>query len=539
MVLPTAQDTWVSLHSSFGLVCWPDDEKLSMEFKHLHGIHFLRLGELSEEEQEMLQAKVSVLIRRLGIPALSDIVTREAIYYGRADSSIKTSLVRWALPYAQRYVFNVYPYKYSQLKQSGFENLNRLQIVVVKQLSFRNVIKRSEIASKKRFECNCLLQGDILYTTQKSDSHSIFVELSRFLVDGVPELHLANFLHMIRTMAELGSTTEQTEFFILNSQKVPKLPNKEPIWSLQSMNEEKSTTSSASTMIDEPNTSKNKGKSGTNSYPRPVNSRNTSKFSSAYELKTQVSHSQQMGKTDNVKQIVSNADPNVLMKSITDWTSGKNADSSSHMVISQNSVISRIEAHHGSIMRTSGMNVELDHRLPSTYCHYPSDPHLAFGLGKYFHLDSVELVTPSDGLNSSSLNPSQRDQLSFGIANAQQALLTGRLGEIEAFKYFSNRAGEKYVKWVNETNETGLPYDIVVGDGKGQEYIEVKTTESTRKDWFTISVREWQFAVDKGDSFSVARVVLLGNNMVRITIYKNPARLCQQSQLQLAVVMPN
>ncbi|KAK9072450.1 hypothetical protein SSX86_008884 [Deinandra increscens subsp. villosa] len=37
-VLPTAQDKWVSLHPSFGLVCWCDDEKLADEFEELNNI---------------------------------------------------------------------------------------------------------------------------------------------------------------------------------------------------------------------------------------------------------------------------------------------------------------------------------------------------------------------------------------------------------------------------------------------------------------------------------------------------------------------
>ncbi|XP_022008433.1 glycine-rich RNA-binding protein 10-like [Helianthus annuus] len=36
-VVPIAQDKWVSLHSSFGLICWCDDEKLADEFEELNG----------------------------------------------------------------------------------------------------------------------------------------------------------------------------------------------------------------------------------------------------------------------------------------------------------------------------------------------------------------------------------------------------------------------------------------------------------------------------------------------------------------------
>jgi hypothetical protein len=86
------------------------------------------------------------------------VVTREAIYVGLADCSFKASLVGWALPYAQRYFCSVHPDNYVQLKQSGFDILKSLQVVVVEKLYYRNVIKSCGGASKKQIECSCVLQ---------------------------------------------------------------------------------------------------------------------------------------------------------------------------------------------------------------------------------------------------------------------------------------------------------------------------------------------------------------------------------------------
>lgn len=72
-VLPTMQDKWVSLHSSFGLVCWADDEDLKLQFKHSNGIDFLQFGELNNEEKEMLSGKIAELFKKLGLPALSEV----------------------------------------------------------------------------------------------------------------------------------------------------------------------------------------------------------------------------------------------------------------------------------------------------------------------------------------------------------------------------------------------------------------------------------------------------------------------------------
>ncbi|KAL7083746.1 hypothetical protein ACP275_14G181400 [Erythranthe tilingii] len=384
-ILPTAQGKWVSLHPSFGIVCWCNDEKMANEFESLNIIDFLHLCELSDEEKEATNAKVSVFMQRLGIPSLSELITREAICYGSADSSYETSLVSWALPYAKRYIYNTYPDRYFQLKHSGFENLNRLRTVVVEKLFFRKVIRRSKIASKQQFECNCLLQGDILYTTPESDSHSIFMELSSFLLDGIPQLPLANFLHMIATMDESGSSDENIESFISNSQKLPKHPGEE-----------------------------------------------------------------------------------------------------------------------------SGIQIFECERQSGT-------------------------LTPA--LESSSSNVTNREKLRFGKANPRRAFSTGRRGELFAFNYLCSKNGEKKsVKWVNELKESGLPYDIIVG---GEEYIEVKSTTSRNKDWFEISVGEWQFAVEKGESFSIAHVALMDerNNTGRVTMYKDPVSLCRLRDLQLAVLM--
>ncbi|KAA8548392.1 hypothetical protein F0562_000076 [Nyssa sinensis] len=519
-VLPIVQDKWVSLHPSFGLVCWCDDEKLRKEFKNFENIDFLYFGELNDDEEEMFQVKISVLMQTLGIPALSKVVTREAIYYGPADCSLKASLVNWALPYAQRYIHNVHPNKYIQLKQSGAENLSHLQIVVVEKLFYRNVIKRSGIASEKRFECSCLLQGNLLYTTRESDSHSIFMEISRLLFDGTPELHLANFLHMITTMAESGSTEEQTEFFILNSQKVPRLPDEESVWSLSSVpsSTENDTflMNFSSTVINEQNPSKSKRKPGISSNWPPVDWKTAPGFSfarasglQAQAVVPQPSSCLQLRMKDGSEDTVAETDP--MAKGNADWTIEDDPVATTTACL-QDFETSEDPSHQACDLVASGMDLVVD---------------------------SVDLVTPSDGPNLGSLKSSERDQLSFGTPNIQQTMLTGRLGEHVAFNYFAANFGKTIVKWVNEVNETGLPYDIVIGnEAKTMEYIEVKATKSARKDWFTISVREWQFAVEKGESYSIARVVLSGNNMARIRIFKNPVRLSQLGKLQLAVIMP-
>ncbi|KAM1270400.1 hypothetical protein ACFX13_032311 [Malus domestica] len=575
-VLPTLQDKWVSLHPSFGLVCWCDDKKLSKQFKHLDGIDFLYLGELSKDDEEMLCRKVSILMQTLGIPALSEVVTREAIYSGIEDCSFKAALLDWALPYAQRYLHGVHLDKYSQLKQSEFEMLNCLQVVVVEKLFYRNVIKGTGSESKKQVECSCLLTGSILYTTQESDSHTLFLELSRLFFNGSPELHFANFLHMITTMAESGSNEEQTEFFILNSQKVPKLPDGESVWSLSSVHsltrsDKPLQTSSTSTEVNEQSSWKSKSKAA--AWP-PVDWKTVPGFSYARAngFKTQAPGSKAVqNKLGDDSEGISRQTDNLTPVSVdTNWTIEHCSATSAALVLPDSN---RLQEHCGEAGNEAdlAMHIQFD---PGSFGLVSDAPdfgssnlskrdQLRFG----FPATSAALVLPdsnrlqencgeadsamhiqfdpssfglvSDAPDFGSSNFSKRDQLRFGTPNSTQATLTGRLGELVAFKYFVDKAGKSVVKWVNEHNETGLPYDIVLGEKENsREYIEVKATKSTRKDWFEISMGELQFAVEKGEAFSIAHVVLLDNNVARVSIFNNLAKLCQLHKLRLAVLMP-
>ncbi|CAA0818650.1 Histidine kinase-- DNA gyrase B-- and HSP90-like ATPase family protein [Striga hermonthica] len=482
-ILPTRQDKWVSLHPSYGVVCWCDDNDLGREFRHLHSIEFLHFGESTEEEKQSLQVKVSAIMQGLGIPALSEIVTRESICHGPSDSSSIFSLVNWVFPYAQRYIHNAYPDKYSELKQSSFENIRRLKIVVVENLFFRNVIKKGGLKSKKRHQCKCLLQDTTLYCRRDSDPHSIFLELTHLVLDQAPNLQFANFLHMITTMAESGSTEEQVEFFILNSQRVPKIPNEEPTWSLSPID----ATPLENVLplnADQQNPSEPKRPGAINSTWPPANWKTAPGFDSVRSKSKRTAVPKNEGESVTPE--------NILEKSSASSPPGE--------------ILS--------------IPVEVETLEPEL---------------------QAELTLPNATLQvhlNSGSGERGKGQVS---AMRQQAILTGRLGEHVAFEYFVGKLGEGAVNWVNENNETGLPYDIVV-EGQGEEkkeYVEVKATKSNKKNWFLISMKEWQFAVEKGESYSIAYVVLGDNNkMARVTVYKNPARLCQLGNLRLAVVVP-
>ncbi|XP_020260573.1 uncharacterized protein LOC109836936 isoform X2 [Asparagus officinalis] len=502
-VLPTLQDKWVSLHPSFGLICWPDDDELKHQFKHYDGIDFLHFGELSKEDEEKLCGRIAALMRDLGVPALSEVVSREAVFYGTHDNRDKASLIKWILPYAQRYIYKLYPDLYLSLKQLGFEKLSQLQVIVADKLFYKNCIKRRGRTSKKRFECCCLLQGSTLYTTLTADSHSIFLELSRFFFDGSTELHFANFLHMVTTMAESGSTSEQTEFFILNSQKVPMLPTEEPEWCFSSLLElpkaEDPQPALASMDVDH-NTSTAEKKPGSNSNWPPTGWKNAPDMSYAqanYHL-TKPCGPPSLHK-DKVSNKALDAIPLTEDVPLPDEINGE-------WIIEESNT-----AQTAIGFQDSGW------------------------MNNQFNLFSSE---PNNELSDPLLvSAPERVRLCYQTNGESQLWKTGRSGEVVAYKYFVNKLGSGNVRWFNEGAETGLPYDMIIGvEGSSREFVEVKTTRYASKDWFEISAREWQFAVERGDSYNIAHVVL-GAKKATVTVLKNPLRLCQQNALHLALLM--
>ncbi|KAL0694666.1 hypothetical protein Bca4012_061846 [Brassica carinata] len=142
--------------------------------------------------------------------------------------------------------------------------------------------------------------------------------------------------------------------------------------------------------------------------------------------------------------------------------------------------------------------------------------------------------------NSISTDFSTRDQFHTGTDRATLLQYTGKKGEEIAFRYYAAKYGkEAVVSWVNEQSETGLPYDLVIKNRGGKkEYIEVKATVSAAKDSFNLTVKEWQFANEKGESYVIAHV-LLGNSNAILTQHRNLVKLCQEGHLRLMIIMPN
>ncbi|GAU32167.1 hypothetical protein TSUD_68380 [Trifolium subterraneum] len=500
-VLPTVKDKWVSLHPSFGLVCWCDDKKLKEEFKHSNNLDFLYFGEVTE------------------------VVTREAIPYGPSDCSSKESLINMTLPYAQRYIYNRHNDKYIQLKQSGFSILHNLKVIVVEKLFYKNVIKDCDSASKERVECSCLLQGNNLYIIREADHHSLFTELSSLLLDGIDEdcqIRLVNFLHRITNRAEFESLEN-----VLNNQKVPKLPDEEPVWALSYVSspveDEISLPSDYAPSPNEQILLLPKRKGGINSNWPPAGWKNAPDFSyppdNGFKTKpAQISSYSDVKVGDNSEG--TSAPPLCYEQGSVDWN-----DTDDHQA---SSVLHEKE----NFKNQSYRDFE-----PITFHPIEFDP-VSLGEDMDESRTGARFSSPACfNLSSAAFNMRDDQLQSSGTYDVAQAKETGKLGEELAYLYFAGKYGNTTVRWVNKVEEKGKPYDLTIGEDASKEYIEVKATRSPKKDWFHISMNEWQYAIEKGESYSIAFVVITGN-YPQIAVFKNPAKMCRQGELQLVVMMP-
>ncbi|CAM0876996.1 unnamed protein product [Alopecurus aequalis] len=501
-ILPTVVDKWVSLHPSFGLVCWLDDDELKQHFKDCSAVDFIQFGELSSEDKQMLHGRVAALMKSLGIPALSKVVYRKAIFYGTANNFEKATLICGLLPYMQRYIYKMHNDAYMNFQQNEITKLSNLQIIVVEKLYYKYMLNGHESSSETRVKCPCLLQGNILYATKGADSHKLSLEISRLFFDGSPDRHFANFLHMVRT-----TPAEEVESFIVNDQDVPALPEQEAAWSFSSSFVDQCVDSKPveSSSACDFNAPKHQRSDGTVSSWPPNNWR------TAPDSRT--SHRSQHG---TVQETKANAVECLNTESTVatldeDWP---------------------VEEH----IRVESTAATLDGPQMVMSINSDSAPaYLDLGISSPSEIVNTE-VTDFNGRTS---NASEgRDRLRTGAPDAAQLQRTGKVGEDLVYKHFVAELGPNNVRWVNREAETGLPYDLVITRGTNLiEYVEVKATTSSNKDWFYISTREWEFASEKGDAFTIARILVSDEKKLSIEFFKNPLDLCRKKKLHLALLM--
>ncbi|BFI30056.1 hypothetical protein AXG93_2528s1220 [Marchantia polymorpha subsp. ruderalis] len=156
-------------------------------------------------------------------------------------------------------------------------------------------------------------------------------------------------------------------------------------------------------------------------------------------------------------------------------------------------------------------------------------------------IDGYDPMLFENGVMSGTLQNFQgRDYLAMHPLNEQQREVTGRSGEALVFQYLARNYGPNHVKWINQEGESGAAYDIVILKESGQqEFVEVKATRSGDKDWFEISPREWDFARQHAEYFTIMRVFFgPSNQQVKLLRLPNPVKLAQDHIIQLALLLP-
>ncbi|CAI5746147.1 unnamed protein product [Peronospora destructor] len=119
----------------------------------------------------------------------------------------------------------------------------------------------------------------------------------------------------------------------------------------------------------------------------------------------------------------------------------------------------------------------------------------------------------------------------------------GRWGEEYVYNQLKQQHADSesnlIVEWLNEKEESGLPYDLTLSlENKVVEYIEVKSTRTTEKGVFEISMNELDQAAIHGSTYCIYRVFNAGNSaLCRVIRMKNPISLVRQRKIQLALVM--
>ena len=148
-----------------------------------------------------------------------------------------------------------------------------------------------------------------------------------------------------------------------------------------------------------------------------------------------------------------------------------------------------------------------------------------------------------------------RPPTSVIIHDHSTLLDVGRYGEELVFLYLlkqqelgllihdSQSAQNVTVLWVNQSAESGLPFDIQINFHiSGQQapkslFIEVKTTKTPDKGLFEISNNELRFAHQQRDAFHLYRVFNAGSAAVRMLRLKNLSQYLDANQVRLYIEM--
>ncbi|CAM4802546.1 unnamed protein product [Rotaria magnacalcarata] len=98
-------------------------------------------------------------------------------------------------------------------------------------------------------------------------------------------------------------------------------------------------------------------------------------------------------------------------------------------------------------------------------------------------------------------------------------LKTGYIGEQMVYNYLMNKyrhhPNPVTIKWLNQTRESNLPYDIILIESGKTHYIEVKSTRTHTQHTFPLSIHQIETFIKQRENYFIYRVYI-GENKVAI-----------------------
>ncbi len=119
-------------------------------------------------------------------------------------------------------------------------------------------------------------------------------------------------------------------------------------------------------------------------------------------------------------------------------------------------------------------------------------------------LDNIQLIDISS-ISTSSRYPLNRTE-------GSDDLMTGILGEYIVYQYLLNKyryqSNIPLVEWKNEHGESHLPYDILLFLNGTKNYIEVKSTRTSNRHSFPLSIHQIEAILKHTENYFIYRVYL-------------------------------
>ncbi len=125
----------------------------------------------------------------------------------------------------------------------------------------------------------------------------------------------------------------------------------------------------------------------------------------------------------------------------------------------------------------------------------------------------------------------------FIIPDEEVRVKIGKWSEEAVYKYLKDLNIYSMITWVNEKEESRLPYDFCVIENGEEKYIEVKGTPSSNKDLFYLSINEWHLMAKQKENYSILRVYNSGKTNIQIRVFSNPFEQIEEGKIKIALIV--